>query len=214
MVATLEDLVRDHQAMVLRVTERITRDPHEAEDYAQETWLRVSRHMHRFRGENGCTLKSWIYGVARNTAFMLRKSKRYRDRRVECPLDAGFVVSGRDDGAISSFGGGGALSAEARSAFALAHSERSVADLLVDDDTPEALLEAVQSGIALSAQVQALPEYQRTPWMLAEIHEMSYEDIALRLGIPVGTVRSRVHRARNALDPGRTKQRQMKAPRA
>lgn len=71
--------------------------------------------------------------------------------------------------------------------------------LLFNDETPERLLMSKQIGETVSDAMDALPEELRTAISLREIDGMTYEDIAETMGCPVGTVRSRIFRAREAI---------------
>ena len=73
------------------------------------------------------------------------------------------------------------------------------ADLLRDNDTPERLLATKQIGETVNAAMDALPEDLRTAIVLREIEGMSYEEIATVMDCPIGTVRSRIFRAREAI---------------
>ena len=73
------------------------------------------------------------------------------------------------------------------------------ADLLRDTDTPERLLMSKQIGEVVNAALEALPEDLRTAVTLREIDGLSYEEIADVMNCPVGTVRSRIFRARDAI---------------
>jgi len=71
---------------------------------------------------------------------------------------------------------------------------------LRDDETPEGIAMQEQLRKALSQAIAALPEELRTAIMLREIEGLSYEEIATAMECPVGTVRSRIFRAREAID--------------
>lgn len=73
------------------------------------------------------------------------------------------------------------------------------ADLLRDHDTPERLLMTKQIGQVVNAAMEALPEDLRTAITLREIEGLSYEEIAQVMDCPIGTVRSRIFRARDAI---------------
>jgi RNA polymerase sigma-70 factor (ECF subfamily) len=73
------------------------------------------------------------------------------------------------------------------------------ADLLRDNDTPERLLMTKQIGQTVNAAMEALPEELRTAIVLREIDGLSYEEIAQVMDCPIGTVRSRIFRARDAI---------------
>ncbi len=72
-------------------------------------------------------------------------------------------------------------------------------ELLRDINTPERMLFSKEIGETVSAAMEALPEDLRTAITLREIEGMSYEDIAKMMGCPIGTVRSRIFRAREAV---------------
>ena len=73
------------------------------------------------------------------------------------------------------------------------------ADQLRDINTPDRLLQSKQIGETVNSAMDALPEELRNAIMLREIEGMSYEDIAVEMGCPIGTVRSRIFRARDAI---------------
>ncbi len=72
-------------------------------------------------------------------------------------------------------------------------------ELLRDNDTPERLMQTRQIGETVNAAMQALPEELRTAIVLREIEGLSYDEIALMMDCPIGTVRSRIFRAREAI---------------
>jgi len=72
-------------------------------------------------------------------------------------------------------------------------------DNLTDISTPESVLASRQIAETVTAAMQTLPEELRTAILLREIEGMSYEDIAQSMGCPIGTVRSRIFRAREAI---------------
>lgn len=76
---------------------------------------------------------------------------------------------------------------------------QSAPEPLRDSDTPERLLMTKQIGQTVNAAMEALPEDLRTAISLREIEGMSYEDIARVMDCPIGTVRSRIFRARDAI---------------
>jgi RNA polymerase sigma-70 factor (ECF subfamily) len=72
-------------------------------------------------------------------------------------------------------------------------------ELLTDTDTPERLLMSKQMAVTVNAAMDALPEDLRTAVSLREIDGLSYEEIAQIMDCPIGTVRSRIFRAREAI---------------
>lgn len=73
------------------------------------------------------------------------------------------------------------------------------ADQLRDNNTPESMLHSKQIGETVNAAMEALPEELRTAIVLRELEGLSYEEIARIMDCPIGTVRSRIFRAREAV---------------
>ena len=158
-----ESLVRRHERRVFRLLLRMLGTREEAEDAAQEAFLSLHRHGHRFRGE--ARFSTFIYRVAANAALNRRRSLgRARAREKELALRQ---AAGTD------------LPASPRD------PEGSASGAQVQARVQEALLE--------------LPGDLRMAVVLYDIEGQSYKEIAQALGIPEGTVKSRIHRARNAL---------------
>jgi RNA polymerase sigma-70 factor (ECF subfamily) len=142
------------------------RNTADAEDAAQETFIKAYRGLKQFRGE--CAFYTWLYRIAINSA---KNALRVRDRdRVGSTLDL----------------------QDAR--WAAEHATR-----LQELETPEALTFADDICGIVNAALEALPEALRTAVMLREIDHLSYEEIAAAMATPVGTVRSRVFRARDVI---------------
>lgn len=78
-------------------------------------------------------------------------------------------------------------------------AEEAIEDLRCDSANPEERLEGKQRRTVLERELQALPTAMRDVLMLVALHELSYEDAAVLLTVPIGTVRSRVSRARDLL---------------
>ncbi|MDH4382720.1 MAG: RNA polymerase sigma factor RpoE [Gammaproteobacteria bacterium] len=76
----------------------------------------------------------------------------------------------------------------------------AIDDLQADDETPEKVMLVAEIKATILRTMAALPEDLRTAITLREIDGMSYEDIATAMDCPIGTVRSRIFRAREALD--------------
>lgn len=72
-------------------------------------------------------------------------------------------------------------------------------DNLTDINTPDAVLASKQVAATINAAIDELPDELRVAILLREIEGMSYEDIAQSMGCPIGTVRSRIFRARDAI---------------
>jgi len=159
-------LVRKYQHKIVALVERYVRDPVEAQDVAQEAFIKAYRALPNFRGESA--FYTWLYRIAINTAknFLVAQDRR--------PPDADV-----DAAEAEQFGGVVQLHEQA---------------------TPERMLLSGEVGRAIVEAMEALPEDLRTAITLRELDGMSYEEIAEAMACPVGTVRSRIFRAREAID--------------
>ncbi len=148
---------------------RMTRNPADAEDVLQETYLKAYRAYHTF--QEGTNLKAWLYRILTNTYI-----NRYRKKmRRPAEVDLGEVEDlylYRRIGAVAS-------GEAARSA------EEEVLERFVEAD--------------VKAAIEGLPEHFRFPVLLADVEGFSYKEIASILDVPIGTVMSRLHRGRKAL---------------
>jgi RNA polymerase sigma-70 factor (ECF subfamily) len=148
---------------------RMARNAADAEDLVQETFLKAYRAYHSF--EEGTNLKAWLYRILTNTYI----NKYRKDSRRPSETDLGDVEDlylYRNIGSDQS-----------------AEAARSVEDLVLDG-----LVEA-----DIKRAVEALPEAFRIPVLLADLEGFSYKEIADILDVPIGTVMSRLHRGRKAL---------------
>ena len=159
-------LVLKYQHKVVKLVARLLRDPTEAEDVAQEAFVKAYRALGSFRGDSA--FYTWLYRIAVNTA---RNAIASRQRR---PLD---------------------YEAE------LSESEQSnLASRLRHTDTPEATVLSEEIRQTVNEAIEQLPEDLRTAIVLREVEGLSYDEIAAAMDCPVGTVRSRIFRAREAID--------------
>ena len=159
-------LVLRYQHKVVKLVARLLRDPAEAEDVAQEAFVKAYRAIGSFRGDSA--FYTWLYRIAVNTA---RNTMASRQRR---PLDYEADLS---------------------------ESEQSVVESRMrHGDTPEAAALSEEIHTTVNSAIEALPEDLRTAIILREVEGLSYEEIAEAMDCPVGTVRSRIFRAREAID--------------
>lgn len=164
-----ELLVIKYQRRIQRLIGRMVRDVDLVEDIAQETFIRAYRALHQFRGD--AQFYTWLYRIAVNTAkkFLLELK---RDPTVS---ESAFKSSDEDD-------------------------ETSWSGIEpTSDETPESVLAAKEIAAVVSAALDALPEDLKQALSLREIEGMSYEEISALMNCPIGTVRSRIFRAREAI---------------
>jgi RNA polymerase sigma-70 factor (ECF subfamily) len=148
---------------------RMTRNPSDAEDLVQETYLRAYRGFGGFR--EGTNLKAWLYKILTNTFINQYRAKKRRPEQVDLDDTEDFYLYRRL---------GGLEAAEASRS-----PETEVLEQIPDAAVKEAL--------------EALPEQFRMAVILADIEGFSYKEIAEILDVPIGTVMSRIHRGRKAL---------------
>jgi RNA polymerase sigma-70 factor (ECF subfamily) len=146
---------------------RMTRNPADAEDLVQETFLRAYRGFAGF--QEGTNLKAWLYRILTNTFI---NSYRKRQREPQTVPDDNVEDWYLYDRLAAR---GSAASAEA-----------TVLEAMPDEDVRAAL--------------EALPEGFRMAVLLADVEGFSYKQIAEILDVPIGTVMSRLHRGRRALE--------------
>lgn len=145
---------------------RMTRNPSDAEDLVQETFLKAYRAYGSF--EAGTNLRAWLYRILTNTFINNYRKNLRRPQQSELDEVEDRFLHRR----LIETGGGRSAEDEALGGF-------------VDDEVREAL--------------EALPEAFRLPVLLADAQGFSYKEIADILDIPIGTVMSRLHRGRKAL---------------
>lgn len=164
-----ELLVIKYQSRIQRLIGRMVRDVDLVEDIAQETFIRAYRALHQFRGD--AQFYTWLYRIAVNTA----KKALMELKHEPTVFDGGFHTSDEED------------------ETSRARSEPT------SDETPESVLAAKEIGNVVSAAMAALPEDLRQAVTLREIEGLSYDEIAAIMNCPIGTVRSRIFRAREAI---------------
>ena len=167
-----ELLVIKYQRRVERVIGRMVRDSDLVQDIAQETFIRAYRALGQFRGD--AQFYTWLYRIAVNTA-----KKQLMELKRDPLVFQSQMKSGDDDETSG--------------------SERELNPSVADTETPEAVLASKEIAEAVNAAMDALPEELRNAIALREIEGLSYEEIAQALDCPIGTVRSRIFRAREAI---------------
>ncbi|MFK8067507.1 MAG: RNA polymerase sigma factor RpoE [Gammaproteobacteria bacterium] len=159
-------LVIKYQNRVVNLVSRYVRDITDAQDIAQEAFLKAYRALPNFRGDSA--FYTWLYRIAINTAKNHVASRARRPQEVQ-PI-------GSDD------------------------ETYDLDDALKETDTPENLLLTDEIQETILSAIEDLPEDLRTAITLREVEGLSYDEIAEAMTCPIGTVRSRIFRAREAID--------------
>jgi RNA polymerase sigma-70 factor (ECF subfamily) len=160
-------LVLKYRSRVVELAMRYTRNPADAEDAAQETFLKAYRALRRFRGDSA--FYTWLYRIASNCARNVLKARR-RD-----------LLSNAID-------------------FSDYQNAARQPTRLRELATPEELALTTEIRGMVNSALEGLSEEHRTVIKLREIDGLSYQEIASAMCIPLGTVRSRVFRARDLID--------------
>jgi RNA polymerase sigma-70 factor (ECF subfamily) len=167
--AAFRELVRRYERPVFSLVFRMVRDSATAEDLAQDTFIKVLNHIDKYRPE--FKFSSWLFKIANNVAI-----DHLRRRQLDT-----ISMDGAPNAATVS-------DIEATS-FDVADHTESALDLM----------EAKELGSAIEKAIGALrPEY-RSCIMLRHVEGRSYEEIAATLDLPLGTVKTYIHRARHQL---------------
>ena len=169
-VQDFEGIVREHQALVFRTLLRLTGSNDRVEDLAQEVFLRLYRGLQHFQGD--AKLSTYLYRIIVNVAQ--DEWKRRRKDRAHLFTPAFNPDEDQDDPTFIETLPHASPNAEQQ----LSHAQ---------------VLEAVDLGL------QQLSEPERAVLVLYHQEECSYEHIALTLNLPIGTVRTHLHRGRQKL---------------
>ena len=164
-----EMLVVKYQRRIERLIGRMVRDHELVQDIAQESFIRAYRAMPQFRGDSA--FYTWLYRIAVNTA-----KKALVDLKRDPLIYESALRSGDESDETSA-----------------PQNEPS------HDETPEAVLASREIAAAVNAAIENLSEDLRQAVTLREIEGLSYEEIAEAMNCPIGTVRSRIFRAREAI---------------
>lgn len=165
-----ELLVIKYQRRIERLIGRMVRDADLVQDIAQETFIRAYRALHQFRGE--AQFYTWLYRIAVNTA-----KKSLMDLKRNPVISENALRGTTEEGDETS------------------RPEHE----LTTQETPETVMAAQEIAEAVNAAMEALPEDLRQAVTLREIEGLTYEEIAAAMECPIGTVRSRIFRARESI---------------
>jgi RNA polymerase sigma-70 factor (ECF subfamily) len=159
-------LILKYQHRIVSLVSRYVSDHAEAQDVAQEAFIKAYRAIGRFRGDSA--FYTWLYRIAINTAknWIVAKNRRPPASDID------------------------AVDAEAY----------GISERMKESSTPENEMMREEIERTVYGTIAELPEDLRTAIMLREMDGMSYEEIATTMECPIGTVRSRIFRAREAID--------------
>ena len=163
-------LVVRYQRRIERLIGRMVRDVDLVQDLAQETFIRAYRALPQFRGESA--FYTWLYRIAVNTA-----KKALQEMGRSPIVTESTLLSAREEDDET--------------------SARAVEP--IDEATPEAVLASKEIARTVNEAIEALSDDLRQAIVLREIEGLSYEEIAEVMECPIGTVRSRIFRAREAI---------------
>src|ERR1700684_301887 len=167
--AQFADLAMEYRSSLYSAALRMTRNPADAEDLVQETFLKAYRAFDRY--EDGTNLRAWLYKILTNTFINSYRAAKRRPEKADVE-DVEDLYLYHRIGDLQSAGIG-------RSA------EDEVFDHFTDDEVKKA--------------IESLPESFRIAVLLADVEGFSYKEIAEITEVPIGTVMSRIHRGRKAL---------------
>lgn len=168
--AQFAEVAMEHMPALYTAALRMTRNPSDAEDLVQETYLKAYRGFDSF--EAGTNLRAWLYRILTNSYINSYRAAKRRPDVAEVEDVEDLYLYHR----LAPAGGEGAgRSAEEE---ALAH--------FTDDE--------------VKAAIEALPDAFRIAVLLADVEGFSYKEIADITDVPIGTVMSRIHRGRRALE--------------
>ncbi len=164
--AAFDLLVIKYQHKIIQLVNRYVKDPSEAQDVAQEAFIKAYRALGAFRGE--ATFYTWLYRIAINTAknYLILRTRRHSNYQ----LDIQEVEAIGNEPQLQGM------------------------------DTPEQLILNEEIMTTLNKAIENLPEEMLLAFKLREFEGLSYEEIALAMDCPIGTIRSRLFRAREAID--------------
>jgi len=167
--ASFAEQAMEHMPALYAAAMRMTRNKADAEDLVQETYLKAYRAFGGF--QEGTNLRAWLYRILTNTFINIYRAKKRRPEESDLDDVEDLYLYRRLGGLEGATAG------------------RSAEDVVLDQITEG----------EVKAAIEALPEQFRMAVLLADVEGFQYKEIAEILDIPIGTVMSRLHRGRRAL---------------
>jgi len=167
--AAFSDLAMEYMPALYTAALRMTRNPADAEDLVQETYLKAYRAFGSF--ELGTNLKAWLYRILTNTYINTYRAKKRRPEIADVEDIEDLYLYRR-------------LSGDQTPGLGRSAEEEAL-ERFTDTDVKEA--------------IESLPDTFRMAVLLADVEGFSYKEIAEITDVPIGTVMSRIHRGRKAL---------------
>jgi len=165
---TFADQAMEYMPALFTAALRMTRNPPDAEDLVQETYLRAYRAFRTY--EEGTNLRAWLYRILTNTFINSYRAKKRRPEQSDIEDIEDLYLYKRVGNLPQGVG-------------------RSAEDELLDHFT----------DVEVKGAIESLPEQFRIAVLLADVEGFSYKEIAEIIEVPIGTVMSRLHRGRRAL---------------
>ena len=167
--ATFADQAMEYMPALYTAAVRMTRNPADAEDLVQETYLKAYRAFGSF--QEGTNIKAWLYKILTNTFINTYRARSRRPEQSDLEDVEDLYLYRRLGGPEAAVMG------------------RSAEDMALENFT----------DAEVKAAIESLPEQFRIAVLLADVEGFSYKEIAEIAEVPVGTVMSRIHRGRKAL---------------
>ena len=164
--AAFDVLVNRHKVRLYNYLLRLLRNPDEAEEVAQETFVRAYIHAEKYR--TIARFSTWLYTIGTN--LVRNRIRKYKSRPKFLSLALGRSDEDEDD--------------------------RGSIDLPDDSDNPDRTLEKQELQELVAQGIERIPLRYREAFVLREVNQFTYEEIAEITGLKLGTVRSRINRGR------------------
>jgi RNA polymerase sigma-70 factor (ECF subfamily) len=168
------ELAMEYMPALYTAALRMTRNAADAEDLVQETFLKAYRSFDRF--EEGTNLKAWLYRILTNTFINSYRAAKRRPEKADVEDVEDLYLYRR--------------LANLRAGELGRSAEEEVLEHITDEEVKQA--------------IESLPEAFRMAVLLADVEGFSYKEIAEITDVPIGTVMSRIHRGRRALQKALT----------